>query len=138
MKKLLALLLSCTLLLTGCAWQGKNTDAPTPTERVEPDPDIQADDARNEETPAPAQETEELAELPEFTGMSDPTLLRYVQDNVYAELVDRFASEDYYIENISAIYVSKEYLEELAYNSQANVFFGYTLEDLDAEFQGTR
>ena len=34
--------------------------------------------------------------------------------------------------------MSEEYLEEVAFNSQSNICFGYTLEELDAQFQGTR
>lgn len=74
----------------------------------------------------------------EFSRLSDPALLQYVEDNIYAELVDQFDSEDYIIESVTAVYVSDEYLEELAYNSQANIFFGYTLEELNAQFEGTR
>lgn len=39
---------------------------------------------------------------------------------------------------MSAVYLSKEYLEEAAFNSQSNVYFGYTLAELDEIFQGTR
>lgn len=73
-----------------------------------------------------------------FRGLNDPKLLQYVEDTVYSELVSEFASEDYILENVNAVYISKEYLEELAYNTQANIFFGYTLDELDAQFQGTR
>ena len=73
-----------------------------------------------------------------FTGLSDPALLRSVEENVYVELIDQFDSEDYIIEDISAVYVSEEYLAELEYNSKANLFFGYTLAELDAQFQGQR
>lgn len=73
-----------------------------------------------------------------FSSLSDPSLLQYVEDNLYAELVDQFDSEDYIIENISAVYISQEYLDELAYNSRANIFFGYTLEEWDAQFEGKR
>jgi len=75
---------------------------------------------------------------PEFASLSDPALLQYVKDNIYSDLVDRFNSEDYIIEDISVIYVSEDYLEEVAYNSKANIYFGYTLKELDAQFQGTR
>ena len=47
-------------------------------------------------------------------------------------------SDDYFVEKVDAIYLSEEYIEELAYNSKSNVFFGFTLADLEAEFQGTR
>lgn len=73
-----------------------------------------------------------------FASLSDPSLLQCVEDTIYAGLVDQFDSEDYIIENVRAIYISQEYLEELAFNSKSNIFFGYTLEELDAQFQGKR
>ena len=73
-----------------------------------------------------------------FTSLSDPSLLQCVEDTIYVGLADKFDSEDYIIENVRAIYISQEYLEELAFNSKSNIFFGYTLEELDAQFQGKR
>lgn len=73
-----------------------------------------------------------------FTGMSDETLLPYIEDTVYSQLVADLDSDEFFIEDVSAIYVSQEYLTELAYNSQENVFFGYSLSGLDEYFQGTR
>lgn len=74
----------------------------------------------------------------EFSNISDPALLKYMESAVYDQLIDDLDSDQYFVENVSAIYISQEYLEELAYNSQSNVFFGYTLAELDAEFQGSR
>ena len=62
----------------------------------------------------------------------------HVEDNIYSDLVARFDSEDYIVESVNAVYVSEECLEEVAYNSKSNVYFGYTLEELDAQFEGTR
>ncbi len=76
--------------------------------------------------------------IPDFVGLEDPALLRYVKDNVYKEVVDTLDSDAYYVENVETVYVSKEYLEEVAFNSQSNVFFGYTLEDLDEQFEGVQ
>ena len=73
-----------------------------------------------------------------FTSLSDPALLQYVEDSVYANLENEFASDDYIIEDISVVYISKEYLEELNYNSKENIYFGYTLSELDAWFDGNR
>ena len=73
-----------------------------------------------------------------FTGMSDESLLPYIEDTVYSQLVADLNSDEYFIEDITAVYVSQEYLTELAYNSQENVFFGYSLSGLDECFQGTR
>ena len=61
-----------------------------------------------------------------------------MQDSIYAELADTFHSDDYVIEEVNAVYISKEYIEELEYNSQSNVFFGYTLAELDEQFQGKK
>lgn len=72
----------------------------------------------------------------DFVSLDDPNLLQYVEDTVYAGLEEQFASEDYVIDDVSAIYISNEYLEELAYNSKANIWFGYSLEDIETQFQG--
>lgn len=75
---------------------------------------------------------------PKYSKLNDPELLRYIEDNMYAELVSELDSDEYFVQNVSASYLSKEYIEELEYNSKENIFFGYTLSELDAEFQGTR
>lgn len=77
-------------------------------------------------------------ETPDFKGMNDPALLPYIEDTLYQELVASLNSDEYFVENVSAIYISQEYLDELAFNSQANIFFGYTLAELDEQFQGTK
>lgn len=124
MKRLIALILVCALL-TGCTPQTNS-------------------DGIQEETTAPATSqskssysfTEE--EPPEFSDLNDVNLLPYLEDSIYSELVTALNSEDYFVENVNAIYISKEYLEEVAYNSQENIYFGYTLSELDSYFQGTR
>lgn len=73
-----------------------------------------------------------------YRTLSDPKLHQYIKDNIYSELEATFASEDYLIEDIKTVYISKEYLEEVAYNSQSNVFFGYTLAELDEQFSGKK
>ena len=73
-----------------------------------------------------------------FSEMSDPNLLRYTEDTIYESLVSALDSEEYFVENVSAIYISQEYIDELAYNSQANIYFGYTLQDLAEQFQGKK
>ena len=78
--------------------------------------------------------------VPEFASLNDPELLRYMEDSVYADL-EAELGEDYAIENVTAAYVpfvSDEYRQELAYNSKENIYFGYTLSELDQQFQGTR
>lgn len=161
MKRMLALFLACILALSGCTSVGKQNTSQqniigdsvsnttqTPTEADAPSPSVingLSQNVNTDDTPQPteaiptASDSVQLSEIDlSFSGLNDPKLLQYVEDSVYSELVSTFASEDYIIENVHAIYISKEYLEEVAYNSQANVFFGYTLTELDEQFQGTR
>lgn len=75
---------------------------------------------------------------PEFSGMNDPSLLQYIEDDLYENLVTSLDSDEYFVENVQAVYISQEYLDEIAYNSQSNVFFGFTLAELEAQFSGER
>lgn len=137
MKRVIALLLAVLMMLTGCTQQTAQNPTLDPSTSVE-----------METSSAPTSETEQTVEedapvfaedvQPNFTTLSDPSLLQYVEDNIYSDLVAQFDSEDYIVESVNAVYVSEEYLEEVAYNSKSNVYFGYTLEELDAQFQGTR
>ncbi len=77
-------------------------------------------------------------EVPTFTGMSDTDLPGYIEDTLYTSLVSELDSDEYFVENVEAVYISQEYLDELAYNSQANVFFGYTLAELNQQFDGSK
>lgn len=119
MKRLIALILVCALL-TGCTFGGAGTHESTTTRDAQ---DVQVI-------------FEE--EMPDFSGLDDTSLLSYMEDKVYTELVAGLNNEGYFIENVQAIYISKEYLDELSYNSQENIFFGYKLSELDECFAGTR
>lgn len=81
---------------------------------------------------------EQFRNIEEFSGLDDQALLRYVEDDIYSRLVDELNSEEYFVENISAVYISKEYLEELEYNSQSNIYFGCTVEELEQAFEGKK
>ncbi len=83
-------------------------------------------------------ETAWAEEVPSFTGMNDASLPEYIEDTLYASLVSTLDSDEYFVENVQAVYISQEYLDELAYNSQANVFFGYTLAELNQQFNGAK
>lgn len=113
MKKLTALLLCLALLV------------------------VQAFSGLAEET-AGIQEFRIIDEKLVFDDLNDPELLQYLEDSVYASLDGSFASDDYIINDISVIYISQEYLEEVAFNTRANIYFGYTLAELEEEFEGNR
>jgi len=123
MKRIIALLLVLTMMLTGCG-QAKGETLTAETSEITTDS---------------AAVSEEWIEVqPEFDSLSDENLLHQVENLVYRETVQALNSEEYFVENVSAVYISKEYLEEVAFNSQSNVYFGYTLAELDEVFQGSR
>lgn len=124
MKRIIALLLALTMVLTGCSQPQTQNPSTEPT--TEPVTDVVS---------VPA---EWIEVQPEFDSLSDENLLYQIEDLVYRETVQALNSEEYVVENVSAVYISKEYLEEVAFNSQANVYFGYTLAELDEMFQGSR
>lgn len=121
MRKIVSVILACLIALTGCA--SNNTDKPQ--DDSNPIIDYELLDAWDDG-------------IPSFTGLDDSNLHQNIEDIVYASLVDEFNSEDYIIENVKAIYISKEYLEELSYNSKANIYFGYTEAELLEQFQGEK
>lgn len=124
MKKIILVLLS--LLLTGCSCSAKvdtSTEKPSTTLNADELESISIDDLEFEE--------------PEFNKLSDEDLRQYVQDSVYASLENEFDSDDYIVDNVITSYVSKEYIEELEYNSQKNIWFGYSLDEIKEEFGDT-
>lgn len=145
MKRILALLLSCTMLLYGCAINqtaGSSSESTTsevitetesPSETTEPTTEVIATPEISVDT-----HSEEYIQSLGFNSLSDPNLMRYVEDTVYADLVNQLNNDEYFVENVEAVYISKEYLDELAYNSQENLYFGYKLSELDEAFQGEK
>lgn len=81
---------------------------------------------------------EELEGNLQFDKLNDADLLRYIEDDVYNRIVEELDSEKYFVQEVKATYISQEYIDELDYNSKSNVFFGYSLDELDQAFQGTR
>lgn len=143
MKRAIALILSCCLLLSACSpavdaegssKSGAASFSSNPTASQENVPGIEKPDFPEDTSAAPV---EFQIIIPEYNSLNDPALLTYIEDSVYAELVNNLDS-NYFVQNISAVYVSKEYLAEVSYNSKSNIFFGYTLAELDDQFQGTR
>ncbi len=119
MKRIIALILIISFILSGCNNILKNTN--------------------NSSEQNPSQIINERDEVVvDFDSLNDDNLLTYVENEIYAYLVDTLDPEMYFVEEISTKYVSKEYLDEIEYNSKENIFFGYSLTDLDAEFQGTK
>lgn len=120
MKRFIAALLSVVMVLTGCS---------------QPQSEVISEESISAETT----ETITLEDLePQYNSLDDEQLLAHIEDLVYRDTVEAINSDEYFVENVSAVYVSKEYLEEVAFNSESNIYFGYTLAELDEIFQGTR
>lgn len=102
--------------------------------------DNSTDVGNNTEKPASNTETDLYYNVPDITikGLDDESLIDYVEDNIYSALVSQLDSEDYFVENVEAVYYPKEYIKALSSNSQPNLYFGYTSAELDEQFQGTK
>ena len=151
MKRMLSFILICTLLLSACTFQVNNTTNYIDSSTNHQNTEVTEQNAISSpgafdstiESVVSSNESESISNasfqtvVPEYNSLSDPALISYVEDSVYAELVSNL-DDGYFVENVSATSVSKEYLEELSYNSKSNIFFGYTLAELDEQFQGTR
>lgn len=123
MKRIITLFLVLSILLASCSPATVGNDAENTTKET------------TKETEVVLQNT---VDVNSFYSLNDSELLSYIEDTVYADLVANLNSEKYFVENISAVYISKEYLEELEYNSRENIYFGYKLSELDEMFEGTR
>lgn len=111
MKRLISLLLCGCLALAGCA-----SNASTSSEVVAP---------QSYSYPA------------EYDSANDPDIVEGLEESVYMSLLDSLDSDEYVIDEVEVAHVSKEYLDELSWNSQENVFFGYTLSEIKDYFADT-
>ena len=123
MKRIISTVLICVLLMTGILPQTAVALSPASTSSLDPitglNPDIQQANI-------------------DFPELNNPVFLEYVENNVYDDLINQLDSDLYFVENVKAMYISQEYLDEVAYNSQANIYFGYTLAELESNFQGEK
>ena len=120
MKRVLSLLLCVSLMFSACSCKNDNVEL----ESVSGITNDANEPVVNDEV--------------SYADLSSPELLDYMESVVYDELVTSLNSEDYLVENVEAIYISKEYLEEVEYNSQSNIYFGFTLEEVNEMFEGER
>lgn len=144
-RRFIAILLSAamTVMLAGCGNEniGSTSGGSEASGQASSEEDSAASGQSSaEDAGASSDQPSSDATTPEFANLDDPKLLRYMEDSVYSDLESELG-EDYVIENVTAAYVpfvSDEYKQELEYNSKKNIYFGYTLSELDQQFQGTR
>ncbi len=122
MKNVMIIILIISLLFTSCTIQNQSSD----------------NENQNETTINSAEPLEFKTIIPEFTNLEDENLHYYLEDIVYEELITNLDNENYVIEDVNVTYISKEYIEEKAYNSQSTSYFGYTIDQLDEIFDGNK
>lgn len=142
MKKLLSILIIFSMLFVGCNQNIKTTNAIIASEKNSNIKSNKLEQQENRGTEMVSNE-EQGDSTPynyevKFDSLNDDKLNRYIEDYLYQELVSKLDDEKYYVENVKAIYISQEYIDELAFNSEPNIFFGYTLEEVDKAFKGKR
>lgn len=138
-KKSVSILLALLILISvlqGCTPKNNETESVEQSSETAATTDAATIDEKTEASDTLSLRSDETVKS--FDKLSDPRLLGYMESAVYAEVLDHIDSTKYVVENVEAVYVSKEYLEESAYNSKSNVFFGYTLDELDQQFQGKK
>ncbi len=148
MRKLIAVILILSLALCSCANEKptvKNEESISiaSSEKVEKELSAKTEAvsiAENDQVEEDDEEydPEEYEYVVDFRDLDDKDLLRYIKDNVYSSLVSNLNNSDYYVEKVDTVFVSKEYLEEVEYNSKSNIFFGYTLEEIGEVFGNTK
>ncbi len=144
MRKLLSVLLVFSIFMTGCAVRKTTQDNDFPgesnAEKVTGESttvalsESSSGDTQPDEYVAKDYLDEQAIDL-DFGSLSDPDLLDFMEGAIYSHLTDDLG-KDMFIDNVSAIYLSQEFIDELTYNSKSNVFFGYTLAELDEQFEG--
>lgn len=151
MKRIFALMLAASLMLTACASdrmvnhsvnvtentveEVNSADAEKLQEKAA-DNDESAGTSSAEERDNQTLEDQKIAD--ENLDLSDERLQTYLKDKIYLEAIESFDSDEYVIDNIETTYYSKEYIENLTYNSQENIYFGFTQAELDQQFAGKK
>ncbi len=146
MRKLIAVILILSLALCSCASEKQtvNTDESisiTSLKKGEEDLSLNTDNvnaAENNQVEDEEYDPEDYEYVVDFRDLDDKELLRYIKDNVYSSLISDLNNPDYYVEKVDTVFISKEYLEEVEYNSKSNIFFGYTLEEIGEVFGDTK
>lgn len=122
MKRFLALFLALLFIFTACSKSAEN-DQQT---------------SQGVESLTSSLETAASKFENTFKNLNDPDLHRYIADSLYLDLLQTLDSDEYFIENVEVKYISKEYLEEVNFNSLQNIYFGFTLREVEDYFQGEK
>ncbi len=132
MKKILIQLIVVSVILSGCSRPSYNQN------NVDNNSEITFTDEEIREFEALLSEGNEETV---YKGEIDLTYTEILNDLLYEgldESLNNGQDDLYEIESINTQYISKEYLEELAYNSKSNILFGYSVEDIERMTDGQK
>ncbi len=136
MKRAMAFLLIIAILFTGCM----PMQSQTKTVNGSKSENSLAGSAEPMTEPVILKDVEVRYDSLDYDALSayDGTLSEYIEYSVYSGTINSLNSSDYFVEDVSAAFISKEYLESTAFNSQSNIYFGYTLAELNERFEGKK
>lgn len=152
MKRILVLALAINIALSGCSSVAAVTNE-VKSDVVEENDELKISYTDKEEATVSndnisEENTQEVIEQEivqgdeekevSFSSIREKKYQEYLNQELASELTLDLDNEKYVIAEIKNIYISQEYIDEVEYNSKSNVYFGYTLEELDEQFQGTR
>ena len=127
--KIISLMMALILILSGCVSQNNNK----PSSEIIQEEIIEVDNPILFE-----KSSEEEDYVKKYNSLEEEELLQYIEDSIYADLDSSLDESVYEVENIEAVYISKEYIEEYAFNTRPNIYFGYTLEEVENIFKGRK
>lgn len=147
MKKLIAILISSSMFLVACSNSYEGEDIVSTVQQTLSSSSITTttiSESEDNTTTSVSQTSvsEEIEDIlssvdaydyADSASLSDPNLHRQIEDDVYSQLEDNL-DDEYEVLGVSAIYLSQEYIEELEYNSQKNIYFGYTIDEIEAQY----
>ena len=153
MKKIISLLLAFTIFFTACGTSvtsgsktsssvAQSADTATSEPIAESTTSVQEESVSVDSVSDSVAEADDNIEIQAMADrnpdLSDEDLQRYLCDEIYLKAVESLDSDEYCIDNVQAVYYSKEYIEQLEYNSQENIYFGFTQAELDSQFAGKK
>ncbi len=127
MKRILSIILSFALVLSACT--PKNETLPLISEPEQVIIESPSSDSESTEVAV----TDVVYEYPVFsnTSLNDNNFIYLVEYDITTKLEE---NEDIIVESAETIFVSQEYIDELEYNNQENIYYGYKLSELDEQF----
>lgn len=134
MKRIIALFLATSMLLTGCA---ETKEQISSFEEIKSQTSNTATESNtsfiSQIDSSPKKESEVI-----YESFDNKQLLENVKEQIYNDTAIALDDTECLVESVNVTYISKEYLEEVAFNSQSNIFLGYTLAEVEEMFNGKK